>query len=859
MGWNTHMLRAAIAMLAMAPSPGVAAIDEDCPYGVNAHQATNDALDLAAMAGIGWVRFDMVWSQVEPQDGAFDWTEVDRFISHATSIGLHVFVSISSTPEWAVGASCDDSDPDWNNWCSNGHPADPAYWSDFVTEAVSRYGADVSHWGMWNEPNLGETYRGTREQYTTEILIQGSDAVHAVCPSCMVMGPELANSREAAWDECEGLCVPLMDCECMFNGWNYSLAQILVDAGTYIDVITHHRFGDPADTWWEEVLDGEWIIILIVNGLKEVTDTYAPGTPVWITEFGWESEPYGAYTDEYAADQLTAVMEGMDQVWSGTFPTASNQPWPELEKLFWYDLVDDPAGASWGLLDSSLGVKEPYDAYADVIQQLGNCGSPFFDADGDGVSDDEDNCPDVGNADQDDLDGDDIGDACDDDTDGDGHDAIAAGGNDCDDQDAATHPGADEVCGGADEDCDGDLDDLDALGCAVFFRDDDEDGYGLDADSYCLCSPVAPFDALQSGDCDDGDAGVHPAASEACNAADDDCDGDVDEMDALGCVVFYRDDDGDGYGQDGDTQCLCTAAAPYEATVPDDCDDADATVHPAATEACGGADEDCDGETDEQDADGCTVYYRDDDADGYGLDGDSTCLCLAESPYHSTYTGDCDDGDADIHPDATEVCGGADENCDGDVDEQDADGCTVYYRDEDDDGYGLSDDQACLCQAENPYDAQLDGDCDDSDAGLDLADLDADGFTTCDGDCDDTEATVFPDHGELCDGLDNDCNGLVDEVDEDGDGSIALDCGGDDCDDTTPTAHPGALEECSDGIDNDCDGAVDDADTECQTGDDDTTEEALEGDGCSCGHATDKTSSLPLLLFLVAIAIRSRR
>ncbi len=48
-------------------------------------------------------------------------------------------------------------------------------------------------------------------------------------------------------------------------------------------------------------------------------------------------------------------------------------PWPELEKLFWYDLVDDPNAASWGLLDSTETPKDPYNAYAAVIQTLGDC------------------------------------------------------------------------------------------------------------------------------------------------------------------------------------------------------------------------------------------------------------------------------------------------------------------------------------------------------------------------------------------------------------------------------------------------------------------------------------------------------
>jgi hypothetical protein len=102
----------------------------------------------------------------------------------------------------------------------------------------------------------------------------------------------------------------------------------------------------------------------------------------------------------------------------------------------------------------------------------------------------------------------------------------------------------------------------------------------------------------------------------------------------------------------------------------------------------------------------------------------------------------------------------------------------------------------------------LDNDCDGAvDEGWDE---DADGFKTCGAapDCDDTNPAAFPGAVDVCDGADNDCNGLIDDgdaVDADGDGW----CTGVDCDDSDPAIHPEVAELC-DGVDQDCNGAIDD-------------------------------------------------
>ena len=95
-------------------------------------------------------------------------------------------------------------------------------------------------------------------------------------------------------------------------------------------------------------------------------------------------------------------------------------------------------------------------------------------------------------------------------------------------------------------------------------------------------------------------------------------------------------------------------------------------------------------------------------------------------------------------------------------------------------------------------------------------DSDGDGYTLA-YDCDDTDETVSPGALEVCDGIDRDCNGAIDDADHDQDGHIQVGCNYegpdprpvDDCDDTDPLVHGGVSVDWQDGVDNDCDGLVD--------------------------------------------------
>lgn len=346
---------------------------------------------------------------------------------------------------------------------------------------------------------------------------------------------------------------------------------------------------------------------------------------------------------------------------------------------------------------------------------------------------------------------------------------LASGTVDCDESDSTVYPGATELCDGQDNNCDSsipsdEVDDdddgyvecsLDAGGwdgavsklgddcddtlgsrnpSVTWYADADGDGYGNASDTGDICQPgsVAAHVTNQS-DCNDANADIKPGATEVCDDADNDCDGNIDDADSgiSGQPTWYRDADEDSYGDGSTTTLACEQPAGYVASATD-CNDSSAAIKPGATEVCDGADNNCSGAID----DGLTAPLLD-NQNGVCAGGMKTCS--GASGWQNVYTSVTD-------YETTEVtCDSKDNDCDGATDDADSDMATssaapTYYADTDGDGFGDASVSTHACATPT-------------------------GFVSDNTDCDDAVTNNFPGNLEVCDSIDNDCDGDVDDAD----------------------------------------------------------------------------------------------
>ncbi len=339
MGWGmVQGLRGAtwaiglLAALAPASLYGQC-VSEASAYGINAHAPQGAGLPVllneVQACGIGWIRVDFVWAWVEPSQDSFDWSMYDSIVAAANARGLHIYATIGHTPAWATTGSE-----------GIGVPTNAADFYDICYRAAQRYQASIHYWGLWNEPNLSQFWAGTQAQYIELILKNGADAIHAAATTTKACGPELAHLSSGSWDT-----------------W---LTECINQAGTRLDVVTHHGYSSSGYSGVTDKLEKAPFWPWDPPSVKQVLqNTGWYGKPFWLTETGWESANVG---ETNQANYYTGLL-------TDWFTGQPSRSW--VHKIFFYELNDTQAFAniSFGILgqDPTYARKPAFTAYQAFI------------------------------------------------------------------------------------------------------------------------------------------------------------------------------------------------------------------------------------------------------------------------------------------------------------------------------------------------------------------------------------------------------------------------------------------------------------------------------------------------------------
>ena len=370
------------------------------------------------------------------------------------------------------------------------------------------------------------------------------------------------------------------------------------------------------------------------------------------------------------------------------------------------------------------------------------------------------------------------------DADGDGY----LNDEDCDDDNFQINPESPEICDGIDNNCDQQVDE-DVL--SIFYADTDGDGFGNPDITTESCDSQSGFVA-NGTDCDDTDAKTYPSAPEICDERDNDCNSMIDDgLDG----VFYEDIDGDGFGSVEIEACDLRVGL---SAISGDCDDTRYDINPASIEICDEIDNNCNGNIDENTQ---NTYYSDADNDGFGDINAPLYGCSLSEGFVENAT-DCNDNDTLINPASSEYCDTIDNNCNGLIDDGEAEDAPTWYEDGDEDDFGDTNSPMISCFQPSSY-------------------------TDNDLDCNDNNNAVSPNAPELCNGVDDNCNEEIDELgaidgdifyaDDDNDGfgdttNTTSACSppqgyvsnDNDCNDNNDSIYPNAPELCN-GVDDNCD------------------------------------------------------
>jgi hypothetical protein len=336
-------------------SGAIAANDDSYGFATSLDSLSPTALNqrLAAMQATGatWVRFDLSWNTVQPNDASsYDWETYDRIVAAINAHHLHGLAILDFTPSWARSAACANS-----KMCP---PKDPAQFAVFAAAATKRYQSkSLRDWEIWNEPNIAFRYHpATNPASYTAILKAAYMAIKRTDPRAFVVAGGTAPSES--------------------NATNLTPADFLTalyanGAKGYFDAVAVHPYTYP-DSPADNLPLSAWGQMTTMHNIMAANGD--GGKKIWITEYGAPTGGPGSValsgfsTAEGGADHVTEALQA--RIVSDSISIESQVSW--IGPFFWYSYID--AGTSPSTVENFFGLlradgsRKP--AYATFVQMV---------------------------------------------------------------------------------------------------------------------------------------------------------------------------------------------------------------------------------------------------------------------------------------------------------------------------------------------------------------------------------------------------------------------------------------------------------------------------------------------------------
>ena len=332
------------------------------PYGANffldrevEHWKQEKTLEMARAAGIGWIKQQFSWEEIEPnRKGEYDWAKYDRIVDLAQRYGMQIIARLDRPPDWSrQGDSEFKTRP----------PDNLEDYGDFVHALVDRYRGRVRYVQIWNEPNLSAEWGFQRVDavaYTGLLEVAYRRAKEAD-PNVLVLSGPLAITLEDA--SMRGNHNDLIFLEQMYQA----------GAGDYFDILSANAFGldrPPEDPPAPEVLNFRRVELQ-----REIMERYGDAhKPIWINEYGWNAPPEGFPKSSLSWERVTEA-EQADYTVRGIDWARQTWPWLGVVNIWYFrqvgDILPDRANYYFALVDPEFRPAPVYEALRVATEQRG--------------------------------------------------------------------------------------------------------------------------------------------------------------------------------------------------------------------------------------------------------------------------------------------------------------------------------------------------------------------------------------------------------------------------------------------------------------------------------------------------------